>query len=253
MPTVFARGLALLLWCVGVAAQAGEQLTFLLAKGAAEPYQIVDTSPARVHSGIFTDLLTRILRDSGAELVPVVRPYKRIKLELLAQRYPYWISYGSPIWLDERLHALGEYSDAPVLQTRYTLTRLATLVPKELRLSKVIVIHGYSYYPSFYRWVDAHNIELVQAPTHRHALAMLKQHRGDYYVAEELRVRWHAQRMDIPLSDLVMLDFSNVIPPSVVYLLLDKRIAPATRTLINKRLHELEQSGELAQILARYQ
>jgi polar amino acid transport system substrate-binding protein len=94
----------------------------------------------------------------------------------------------------------------------------------DVRAKKVIVIHGYSYHPSFYHWVAANDIQLVYAPSHRHALAMLKQYRGDYYMAEELRVRWQARHSGVSLVELHMMDFSNIIPPSVVYLLFDKRI-----------------------------
>jgi polar amino acid transport system substrate-binding protein len=185
-----------------------------------------------------------------------VRPYKRIKLELLAQRYPQWISYGSPAWLDERLLALGEYSELPVLNSHYVLAGLLESGSPSLadvRARKVIVIHGYDYSATFYEWVESNKIQLVYAPSHKHALAMLRQYRGDFYMAEALRVGWQARRMGVSANELFIIDFSEVIPPSVVYFLLDKRISPAMRAHINQRLFEIKQSGELANIVAQYQ
>lgn len=111
-----ARSWVLLFCCCSYSINAADEITFLIADGASEPYQIVSAQPhEKPHTGILTDLLTATLNGSNTKIVPVVRPYKRIKLELIAQRYDNWVSYGSPAWLDERVLVLSEYSETPVL------------------------------------------------------------------------------------------------------------------------------------------
>src|SRR5690606_39179116 len=109
------------------------------------------------------------------------------------RRHQNWISYGSPSWLDERVMALSEYTRQPILQSHYVMASLRQSVApaiSDIRGKKVIVILGYSYFPSFQHWVDANQVTLISAPSHRHALAMLKHGRGDFYVAEDVRVHW---------------------------------------------------------------
>lgn len=249
-------GLAMLCWISHPVNAAGE-VTYLIADGAAEPYQIASVKPDQTaHSGILTDILFSALHESGTAITSIVRPYKRIKLEFLAQRHLHWIYYGSPSWLDERVLELGKYSEIPLLESSYSLIGLAasgTPTLGEIHAKKVIVIHGYSYYPSFYHWVAANDIQLIFAPSPRHALAMLKQKRGDFYMAESVRALWQARQSKVPLTELHMLDFSSIIPPSVVYFLFDKRIPAQTRQRIDRRLQELKESGELDSMIARYQ
>jgi polar amino acid transport system substrate-binding protein len=234
-----------------------DSVTFLIADGTVEPYQVVSPDPdTEPHSGILIDVLERALRNTDVQLNFVVRPYKRIKMDILAQRHTNWISYGSPAWLDERVMALGEYTRQPILQSHYVLASMAGPVAPELgdvQGKKVIVILGYDYFPTFKHWVAANHITLVRAPSHRHALAMLRQGRGDFYLAEEVRVRWQIRNTALAASDLHLLDFSAILPPSILYLLLDKRMPIATRERINQQLLALQDKGVIADILSRYQ
>ncbi len=237
-------------WFMPVSAEA--PLTYILAEGAAEPYQIVSTEEGVPHSGVLTDILHRLLAKTDYRLEPVVLPYKRIKVDLLNQRHDRWISYGSPTWLDERVLALGHYSDIPVLETPYMLVRMARAGDWALEGKRLIVIHGYGYFPSFHHWIKAHRLQLIQAPSHRHALAMLRQGRADYYMAEELRIQWQARQLDIPPSALELRDFTSIIPPSQVYFLFDRRLGGELRKQLNDHLRQMEETGELAELVARY-
>ena len=234
-----------------------DTVTFLIAAGTVEPYQVVSTDSQRTpHSGILIDVLQQALSHTDIQLKFVVRPYKRIRMDILANRHQNWISYGSPSWLDERVKALGEYSQQPILQTHYVMATMKQAIPpslEDVHGKKVIIILGYSYFSGFEDWVETNNIILVSAPSHRHALAMLKQGRGDFYLAEDVRVRWEVKRAEMPLSDLHLIDFSDVIPPSLLYLLLDKKMPADTRKQIDQALLRLEQRGEIEKILRDYQ
>ena len=54
------------------------------------------------------------------------------------------------------------------------------------------------------------------------------------------------------MSDLRLLDFSSVIPPSMLYLLLDAHMPEAVKDQINTRLLQLYQEGGMEDILNRY-
>lgn len=235
---------------------ASEAIHFLIAEGASEPYQIVSTISGSAHSGVLTEVLQLALRDSGVQMTSVVRPYKRIKVDILARAHPNWVSYGSPAWLDERVLQMGEYSRLPILQSPYVLASLRNdLVPDlgDLRVKKVIVILGYTYFPSFQHWVSARNIELVYAPSHRHALSMLRHGRGDFYLAEEIRVRWQIRDAGMKADDFHLLDFSAILPESVLYFLFDKRMPARIKADISHRLKHMRDQGAIAEIVNRYQ
>ena len=247
----------LLVVCLLSAEAGADTVTFLIAAGTVEPYQVVSDDPERTpHSGILIDVLRQALSSTDIQLTFVERPYKRIRMDILTNRHQNWISYGSPSWLDERVKALGEYTQQPILQTHYVMaTMKQAILPslEDVRGKKVIIILGYNYFSGFEDWVGDNNVTLVSAPSHRHALAMLRQGRGDFYLAEDVRVRWEVKRAKIALSDFHLIDFSRVIPPSLLYLLLDKKMPANTRQQIDQALLRLEQRGEIEKILKGYQ
>ncbi|HTF83285.1 MAG TPA: ABC transporter substrate-binding protein [Cellvibrio sp.] len=242
--------------CLLSAGATADTVTFLIAAGTVEPYQIVSDDPGRTpHSGILIDVLRQALSKTDIQLEFVERPYKRIRMDILANRHQNWISYGSPSWLDERLRAVGEYTQQPILQAHYvmaTMRRAELPSLDDIHGKRVITILGYNYFSGFDAWVKTHDITLVSAPSHRHALAMLKQGRGDFYLAEDVRVRWELSRGDMRMSDLQLLDFSSVIPPSRLYLLLDARMPGRVKEQINTRLLQLHREGGMEDILDRY-
>ena len=235
---------------------AQQSLTWVMADRAGEPFQIISNNPAQTpHTGLLTDILQAMIKDADIPLKTRVRPYKRIRHELIAGHHDFWITYGSPAWLDERVLALGDYSRRSVVEIRYLLAAFASEAPFALddaRGKRMILIHGYTYYPGFHHWLKAMAIEPVYAPSHRHALAMLRQQRADFYLVEEPRLYWQAQQLGIDRAQLQTLDFSAIIPTTQIAFVFDKRIPASTREQLNQALDKLHQSGELEQILQRY-
>ena len=98
----------LLTACLLSAGAAADTVTFLIAAGIVDPYQVVSDDPEHtLRSGILIDVLRQALSGTDIQLTFVERPYKRIRMDILANRHQNWISYGSPSWLDERVKALG--------------------------------------------------------------------------------------------------------------------------------------------------
>lgn len=247
-----------LIWFMAFAlpAQAEQELTWLMADRSTEPFQIISDNPEQIpHSGLMTDVLRAMVRDMDISLKVQILPYKRIRHELTSGRSGLWISYGSPVWLENEVSLVGEYSRQPVLEVGYQLVTFGAsgkFDMEAVRGKRLLLIHGYTYYAGFHRWMKSMNIQPVFAPSHRLALAMFKQGRADYYLVEEPRLHWHARQMQIDMSQLQMLDFFSIIPTSDITFVFDRRIPEATREQLNQALDNLKESGELDQILEPY-
>lgn len=111
----------LLVVCLLSVEARADTVTFLIAAGTVEPYQVVSVDSQRTpHSGILIDVLQQALSHIDIQLKFVVRPYKRIRMDILANRHQNWISYGSPSWLDERVKALGGNQQHRLGQSTFT-------------------------------------------------------------------------------------------------------------------------------------
>ncbi|ACE83944.1 putative amino acid ABC transporter, periplasmic amino acid-binding portion [Cellvibrio japonicus Ueda107] len=250
-------------------------LHYFVSDGASEPFQIVSNhrpllSPAPalisaetmvedsvpLHSGVITDILLAALKPLETPLDILIRPYKRLKMEIVSQRFPRWISYGAPTWTDPQIMAQGEYIPVPIVDFRYTLTRMADGSPQplvaDIKRVRVIVILGYTYARTFYDWIEQQEIQLVYAPNHSSALAMLMQRRGDFYLAEDLRTHWLLRQNQLNLTQFHLIDFSSVIPPSQLFYIVDKNLPEPIKTRLQSRLTEMRDQGELEALIAPY-
>ena len=118
--------------------------------------------------------------------------------------------------------------------------------------SRIIVIHGYRYGGEFEQWLYEQGHKLVDAPSHQHALAMLRQRRGDYYLAEDIRVEWEIARAGGGREDLAIHDFSALIPDTPVHLIHNRDLPAPLAGELGRRLMLLETSGKLDVIRHRY-
>src|SRR5690606_3671507 len=136
-------------------------------------------------------------------------PYRRVQRMLMDDTYPNWVSYGAQSWLRPEIWARVGVIDQPLFRASYQLVSKVADGPATtdtLRQRRIIVIHGYRYGGQFSEWVETHKHTLVGAPSHTHALAMLRMGRGDLYLAEDIRVQWEITRAGQGSDDLAIHD-----------------------------------------------
>lgn len=236
----------------GAKAEAGHNLTYLVTAFAAQPYQV---SPVQSgYPGLVTEILTEVVEGSSIRLTEQVLPYRRLYRGLRNREFHSWVGYGSPSWLAPEIKQHTWFSSTPLFSARYQLAGLAPAMDEPLLAEgfSIIVIDGYRYGGRFNQWVAEQGHALVAAPSHAHALAMLRQGRGDLYVAEEVRIHWEAMRSGRGLYDLALYDFSAVIPDADVFLTADAELPASVLQTLEARLAALDNKGALRRVYDRY-
>ncbi|HEY7886039.1 MAG TPA: hypothetical protein VIC08_13935 [Cellvibrionaceae bacterium] len=250
-----------LLWCLLLAmltsspvhAQHSAELTYLVSEVAAEPYQIVTETGEQ--TGLVTEIMQALLLGTEVSWQVKGHPYRRVQRMLLEDTYPDWVSYGAQSWLKPEIWARVGVIDQPLFRASYQLVTRAVdglETPDALGQRRIIVIHGYRYGGKFSQWIEAQKHTLVGAPSHTHALAMLRMGRGDMYLAEDIRVQWEINRAGQGSDDLAIHDFSHMIAPIDIHIIYHRQLPQVLLQHMTQRLEALEHSGELRSIRTRY-
>ena len=201
-------------------AEAPVALTYIVNEVAAEPYQVI-TGQGR-HEGLVTDIVREVLKGTEVEWRVESHPYRRVQRLLGSAQSGDWLCYGAVGWLRPDALARSVLMEPALFVTHYQLVgrRGGPSDPlADARRARIIVIHGYRYGERFDRWVREHGHTLVEAPSHQHALAMLRQRRGDYYLAEHIRVDWEIARAGGGREDLRIHDFSALMAATPIHLI----------------------------------
>lgn len=216
------------------------ELSYLISASASEPYQMSESWKG--YRGIVTEILDLVVAEEPVILNRLVLPYRRIQRGLANRELHHWVSYGSPLWTAPKIQSRSWFSATPLFRTRYQLAALRPLAQSVLNASRlnIIVIDSYRYGGHFQQWVREHGHTLVFAPSHTHALAMLRQGRGDVYLAEDVRIRWEVARAGLSLADIAVYDFHHVIPDAEVHLTADSALPAAVLQGFERKLQKLQ-------------
>ncbi len=255
--------LVALFWCaeplateVSVASTgpgASSTLTYIVNEVAAEPYQII-TGQGR-HEGLVTDIVRELLKGTGIRWQVESHPYRRVQRLLGSPTSGHWICYGAEGWLRPDALARSVLMEPALFVTHFQLVgrRGGPADPiADARRARIIVIHGYRYGERFASWVRDSGHTLVEAPSHQHALAMLRQRRGDYYLAEYIRVDWEIARAGGGREDLSIHDFSALLAPTPIHLIHNRDLPEAQARVLVERLRAMAAAGTLEALYGRY-
>src|SRR5690606_25247272 len=219
---------------------------YLVSEIAAEPYQIINRSNEQ--TGLVTDIVQALLAGTDVAWRVEEHPYRRVQRTLLDDTHPNWISYGAESWTLPAIWARARVIDEPLFRANYQLVSRAgdaAEAPLQKEHQRIIVIHGYRYGGQFNAWVARFGHTLVGAPSHQHALAMLRMGRGDMYLTEDIRVQWEIKRAGLGADDLRIHDFSTIIAPIDIHIIYDRRLPESFQAQLAQRLTRLRSSGEL--------
>lgn len=220
-----------------------------------EPFQVVSRDNP-LAGGLVTDIVQQVFLGSLHQLRPVVAPAPRLYAMRLGGQLPNWLSYGAKPWLQPG----WQLSQHPIFSWRHVLA-----VPKSSRFryrniedlfgKPLILMHGYDY-PG----LDGHlrsksrlgRISDQRALTQQGAIRMLLAGRGVGYVDTELRLVYNLRQQGLSPADFRFYDLSAVIPQIDMHLMYDHSLPEEVKVLIDRRLSELQQSGQLAAIVQHY-
>lgn len=250
-----------LFWCLlpallailSARAQEPVELTYLVNQVAAEPYQVITENGN--HEGLVTEIVWALLEGVEAHWQVEAHPYRRVQRILANDDSGNWLCYGATRWLLPDALARSTLLEPALFITRYQLVgrREGPQDPvADARNSRIIVIHGYRYGDEFEQWLHEQGHEVVDAPSHHHALAMLRQRRGDYYLAEDIRVEWEIARAGGGREDLAIHDFSALMADTSIHLIHNRDLPAPLASKLGQRLRTLEASGKLDAIRHRY-
>ncbi len=246
--------LTVILCLIASLACANTTIHYLVNGKASEPYQIPGKG---LGQGIVTDIVREIFHGSSYNLQAVVQPPKRMRSDLISGRFTNWIGYGSSSWTVAEIQKKAIFSRTPLFPYYYSLVSVKSKqLPQVTNLSKLyghslITIFGYSY-PKLDDYKQEFGFSSMPAKSHKNAIKMLLNGRGDYYMAHKPRAAWAIKQLGL---DKGLFSFHNIPDygvDSTIRLIMDARMDPSTIEFIEQRLQDLNSSGKLTEIVEAY-
>ncbi|QQX78490.1 transporter substrate-binding domain-containing protein [Shewanella sp. KX20019] len=235
-----------------------EKLTYLIIAAQAEPYQI-NNEADQIQSGIITDIVAVISQKRKLEIDNQVMPFKRYLYEIKQQRYPNWISYGSPKWRAEdgertqnkRLSKQALFSaDHIMLSLKKSDSKTKKFT--DLTNKTVILLNGFDY-PGLVPILAQNEMATLEVNSHKSALLALKNGRGDIFIEMKSRVLYSIKQHQIDASIFAYADIGEAIAPVEIHLSYGDGVSQALVDWIDLQILQMKANGEIAQIIKRYQ
>jgi polar amino acid transport system substrate-binding protein len=246
--------LTVILCFIASLACANTTIHYLINGKASEPYQIPGKG---LGQGIVTDIVREIFNDSSYNVQAIVQPPKRMRSDLVSGRFINWIGYGSNSWTVAEVKKKAIFSRTPLFPYYYSLVSVKNKqLPQVTNLSKLrghslITIFGYSY-PKLAGYKQEFGFSSMPAKSHKNAIRMLLNGRGDYYMAHRPRAAWAIKQLGLNKSLFSFHDIPDYGAESSIRLIMDARMDPSTVEFIEQRLEKLNRSGKLAEIIEAY-
>ncbi|MGB1201810.1 MAG: hypothetical protein ACPG5R_09615 [Cognaticolwellia aestuarii] len=217
-------------------------------------YFISDKSSAPLqipseNSGIVTDVLEKLAMPN-VNLTYKTLPFKRMVLMLEKSKTP-WITYGSAKWQDSRINNL---SATPLMTVQHVLmttpaTRYDSIV--DILNRGIVLIRGFNY-PGLIDYIKQMPEKVVYVKTHEAAIKMVLKGRAAAFVEMKSRLNYQLKKLAIKKENVIMHDFSDIIPNYDINLSFSNNFPKAHRTSIESQLLNLKTTGQLETILQKY-
>ncbi|MGF1728051.1 substrate-binding periplasmic protein [Photobacterium kasasachensis] len=251
MNKFFPIATALTLSCSSFAINA-ESINYYVIAKQASPFQIEKGN--NNHSGIVTDIVRAIFKDSQYDINYHTYPFNRMISLLEAGGKPNWITYGSPGWGGVQAENL---SDIPIYNVKHVLVS-SNKDPFEFNSMQdmsdrvVVLLHGFDY-PQLTPYFESGDVEELRVKDYSAAFRVIKKLPGDTaFVEMESRVKYNLSQQNQNLSQYEIQPFSSVIPDYPIYLAFDPKMDKNMQSFINSKLKELKTSGAIDDIVRNY-
>ncbi|SCK19368.1 amino acid ABC transporter substrate-binding protein, PAAT family [Vogesella sp. LIG4] len=249
------RRLWAVLLCWGLLAPAlAADISYMVIEQV-EPFQIV-TRDDPMHGGLVTEIVRQVFHGSPHRIHPIVAPGPRMASLRSSGQTPNWLSYGARPWLQPG----WQMSQQPIFSWHHVLavprsSRFRYHRLRDLFEQQLILMHGYDYpgLDNYLRSKSAQGRIIDQrALSQDSAIRMLRAGRGVGYVDTEMRLLYNLREQGLSPDDFRFYDLSAVIPVIDIHLMYDRSMPEEVKTLIDSRLAQMRQSGQLAAMVRHY-
>ena len=218
----------------------------------ARPFQI-ETKGAD-HSGIVTDIVKEVFKDSDHQINYHTYPFNRMISILSSQDQGNWITYGSPHWGKVQSENLSE---EPIYTVRHNLL-FSSKKPidytkaSDLSGKVVVLLMGFDY-PELEPYFASGEVQEMRVKNYQSAFRVVDRHPGEMvFVEMGSRISYNQNQLNLDKSLYAQQGFNDVIPDYSVYLALSPTMDKEVQDYINKRLKILKKQGKIDEIIKKY-
>lgn len=218
----------------------------------ARPFQI--ETKGTDHSGIVTDIVKEVFKDSEHKLNYHTYPFNRMISILSSQDKGNWITYGSPNWGKVQSENL---SDEPIYTVRYNLL-FSSKKPidytnaSDLNGKVVVLLMGFDY-PELQPYFASGKVQEMRVKNYQSAFRVVDRHPGEMvFVEMGSRITYNQNQLNLDKQLYGQHTFSDVIPDYSVYLAMSPNMDKEIQDYINQRLKVLKKQGKIEEIIKKY-
>ncbi|MFC3151192.1 hypothetical protein ACFOEK_09165 [Litoribrevibacter euphylliae] len=256
---IFLCVIALLCLSQTFSASAEEQkprLTYFVITQQARPFQM-DGEPSD-GQGVVSDLVAEVL--SKADIVWKVEalPFRRMIRKMEQTRDGQWIALGSPAWSgiqSERLSATPvSYAHHVALVSKSVEDASFDIFQlSQFKSKNAVLLFGFDY-PGLDRFLNQHQMTTQYAKSYDSAFRLVRRdHQHSIFIEMESRIDYNLKQLNTPKTQFYRIDMSSVIPDYSIHLAYSPGLDEDIVALLDAEILRLKASGQLRNIIARYQ
>ncbi|MBA35533.1 MAG: hypothetical protein CMI14_08885 [Oleispira sp.] len=218
----------------------------------AEPLQIIASDGAV--SGFITDVVDDVFSSTDISVLPVSKPIKRIKREMMHGQAKRWIAYALRSWESEGVWGNTTFADTDLLQ--YHLSLGYKRKPTELDLTQlsregVVWIRGFRY-PGTSQFSQRYDFDFLRAIDHVAMLKMVEAGRAEYFMEYAPRMRHVMDKLGVEPSAYQFYSLASEVPPTSITLLMSNDLGVDVINFVNRRLAVMAKAGRIQELVGYY-
>lgn len=250
----------LILLCLSTSVWAQEVVYFVNL--ASRPLQVYESKQKLMQSGIVTEIVKEVFKNSKYNLKPVILPTKMKDKKSFYGKYDLWVTYSSPDWEDARDVEYKDFISVPLFPMRQVLVspkehNFNYHSVKDLYDKNVIIIEGYDY-PGLDRYFknniksSSKYINTYRPKDNKSALKMLERKRGIGFVDGEFRAKYNMRRLGLNVDNYNFFPLDDVMHVPMIHLIVSRGFTSKQKGFIERRLREMKAAGIIDKILSKY-
>lgn len=223
------------------------EFTYYISDKSSVPLQMQNNNGKQ--TGIVTDVVNH-LNIQGISFKQEILPFKRM-IKSMASSNEAWITYGSAAWPGPQSTSL---SRTPIISVKHVLLTKSAVHYNDIEDlfgKTIVVIRGFDY-PGLEPYFKNGLILGFEVKTHKQAIEAVLKGRAFAFPEMAFRLNYHLNLSSINPQGVALHSFSDIIPDYAISLCFSESFPAAPRLKIENRLTEMQQSGELNTLLAKY-
>jgi len=225
---------------------------YLVYGSAAEPLQIIASDG--VIGGFITDVVEEVFSSTDISVLPVSKPIKRIKREMVHGQAKRWIAYALRSWESEGVWGNTTFADTDLLQYHLSLgykRKPSALDLTQLSSDGVVWIRGFRY-PGTQQFSERYGFDFLRAIDHVAMLKMVEAGRAQYFMEYAPRMRHVMHKLGVEPSGYQFYSLASEVPPTSITLLMSNDLGVDVINFVNRRLAVMAKAGRIQELVRSY-